>query len=240
MTNALLTSMESSPKLAKYTGDGYLGAILYLASGVYKRELCPNAGDCLNSCLITNAGRGAFDVKVSSARKRKSDWLLRDRAEFVKQLSSEISKLERKAAKLGKKLAIRLNGGSDLDWSDVYAAHPGVQFWEYTKRPELAVKLNQLPNVHVTYSYNERTTNRILGIIIGASINVAVVFGIRKGQNLPATNGNMPVIDGDLHDFRFLDQKGVIVGLRLKSNKRVTEDKLVGGFVQTGGNIQAA
>jgi hypothetical protein len=233
----LLTSMESSPKLAKYTGDQFDGAILYLASAVYRPELCPNAGECLKSCLITNAGRGAIggpDNAVQRARKRKSDWLLTDRAGFVAQLVREIRKIRDRAHAAGRTAVIRLNGGSDLDWTDVYT-HPeltGVQYWEYTKRPELAVRLSKLPNVHVTYSYNERTTSRIMAAMLANSINVAMVFNIRKGNALPAQSGTIPVIDGDQHDFRFLDPKGVIVGLRLKSLRKVTDDKLAGGFVQ--------
>lgn len=244
----LLTMSQSSPKLAKYqtyanklTGersermsDNYIGAILYLASAVYDRRLCPNAGDCMNSCLIVHAGRGAIggpNNTIQQARKRKSDWLLNDRIGFMNQLRKEISSLIKRAKQQNKQLVIRLNGGSDLDWTNIYNEFPNVQFWEYTKRPDLAIKLAKLPNVHVTYSHNERTTSRILASMVQNKINIAMVFNIRKGQALPANQGELPVIDGDLHDYRFLDPRGVIVGLRLKSLKRVDNTKLSGGFV---------
>jgi hypothetical protein len=47
-----------------------------------------------------------------------------------------------------------------------------------------------------------------------------MVFNIRKNKPLPESVGNVPVIDGDISDLRFLDQKGAIVGLRLKSLRR--------------------
>jgi hypothetical protein len=222
----LLTKGISSPKLAKYAGTDYMSAILYLASAVYEPSLCPNAGDCKNSCLITQAGRGAFDPVVSAARNRRSDWLLSDRPGFESQLVREIAQLVAYAAKRGKRVAIRLNGGSDLDWSSVYSQFPGVVFWEYTKRPELALRL-QSAGVHVTYSVNERTTPRILQAISMHRISTATVYSVARGKPLPAG-----IVDGDLHDFRFLDARGSRIGLRLKSNKRVTASKLTGGFVR--------
>lgn len=221
--NTLLTKGIASPKLAK--DQSYLTYILYLASAAYKPELCPNAGDCIQYCLITKAGRGAIggpDNNVQRARKRKSDWLLSDPIGFKARLSTEIGNAVRLASKLGMPLAIRLNGGSDLDWSDIYIQFPNVQFWEYTKRPDLALRLNGQNNVHVTYSNNERTTTRILGTMLMNNINVAMVFHIRKGNPLPMYVGSVPVVDGDITDLRFLDGKGVVVGLRLKSLRKVS------------------
>jgi hypothetical protein len=46
-------------------------------------------------------------------------------------------------------------------------------------------------------------------------MNAAAVFkGPSKG--LPRAYKGFPVIDGDLHDLRFLDPHGVIVGLKAK------------------------
>lgn len=230
--SSLLTSGISSPKLAKYTGDNYVSAILYLASGTYIASLCPNMGNCGKTCLITKAGRGAFDDKVSAARKRKSDEYLTDPVAFKARIVREIERLVIKGQKRGKAVAVRLNGGSDLDWTDVYAKFPTVTFWEYTKRPELALKLSLIPNVNVTYSFSERTTPRILRAMLDRRINVAMVFDVKRGKPLPAMVDGVPVTDGDLHDFRFLDQRGVIVGLRLKSNRRPTTEQKSGGFVQ--------
>jgi hypothetical protein len=128
-----------------------------------------------------------------------------------------------------------LNGGSDLDWAELYEEFSEVQFWEYTKRPDMAVRLSKLSNVQITYSHNEYTTNRITGIMLANGINIAMVFDLwsRKGGDLPAQVGSVPVIDGDVHDLRFLDPKGVIVGLRLKSITK-PGDKINLEFVQKG------
>ncbi len=47
-------------------------------------------------------------------------------------------------------------------------------------------------------------------------VNVAAIFDTKKGKALPVTFNGVPVIDGDLTDYRPADDKGVIVGLRWK------------------------
>jgi hypothetical protein len=54
-------------------------------------------------------------------------------------------------------------------------------------------------------------------------MNAAAVFR----NKLPASFKGVPVVDGDKHDLRFLDEKGVIVGLKAKG-KAVTDQS---GFV---------
>lgn len=230
----LLTQEIASPKLAKHEASNYYTAILYLA-GAGDTRLCPAATEgCRAVCLVTEAGRGTFD-NVRRARQARTTLLFLRREEFLTMLRADIKAVIRKARRLGKIPAVRLNGGSDLDWGEIYAEFPTVQFWEYTKRPDLALKLNKLPNVQATYSHNEYTTNRIMGAMLANGINIAMVFDLwsRKGGDLPASVGSVPVIDGDIHDLRFLDPKGVIVGLRLKSITKPGE-KVNLQFVQKG------
>jgi hypothetical protein len=217
----LLTPEISSPKLAKSESDKYLTAILYLA-GAADRRLCPCSTEgCRAHCLVTESGRGIMEP-VRLARQQRTNFLFNNRSGFMYILAKDIRALIKKAKKLGKMPCVRLNGGSDLDWSDVYTSFPDVLFWEYTKRPDLAVKNSRLLNVHMTYSYNENTSTRIMADILERGINVAMVFDIwsRHGGALPDRVGTVPVIDGDISDLRFLDPKGVIVGLRLKSAKK--------------------
>lgn len=228
----LLTAEIASPKLAKHEASNYYTAILYLA-GAGDTRLCPASTEgCRAVCLVTEAGRGTFD-NVKQARQARTNLLFDSRDEFLAMLRADIKSVIRKARKLGKQPAVRLNGGSDLDWTELYTEFPTVQFWEYTKRPDMALRLNKLPNVQVTYSHNEHTTNRIMGIMLANEINIAMVFDMwsRKGGDLPASVGSVSVIDGDVHDLRFLDPKGVIVGLRLKS-LNIPGEKLNNQFLQ--------
>lgn len=221
----LLTPENYSPKLAKTEGSKYLTAILYLAGAADKR-LCPAAtAGCRAACLVPNSGRGIMK-KTRDARQAKSDFLFNNPIAFKYILSKDIESLERKAKKLGKIPAVRLNGGSDLNWSDIYKEFPNVQFWEYVANPALAVQLSRLDNVHVTFSNKETTSDRTIGTMLKHDINVAIVFNTwsKKKDKLPDYVGSLPVIDGDEHDLRFLDPKGVIVGLRFKSAKRPEEN----------------
>jgi hypothetical protein len=51
--------------------------------------------------------------------------------------------------------------------------------------------------------------------------NVAVAFK----NCLPETLWNYPVVDGDKHDLRFLDPKGVVVGLVPKGSVNLETSK---------------
>jgi hypothetical protein len=58
--------------------------------------------------------------------------------------------------------------------------------------------------------------------------NVAVVFGIKKTLPMPATYNGTTVFNGDESDLRFLDPKGVVVGLYAKGKAK----KDTTGFVK--------
>jgi hypothetical protein len=123
-----------------------------------------------------------------------------------------------------------LNGTSDLPWERIdpslFALNPDVTFYDYTK---IAGRFRGLPaNYHLTFSRSE-TNDRIARswLILGAG-NVAVVFDTPKGRALPSHWNGFPVIDGDTDDLRFLDPKGVVVGLRAKGKARKGDEY---GFV---------
>ena len=55
----------------------------------------------------------------------------------------------------------------------------------------------------------------------------AVVFNTKKSENLPAEYLGYPVVDGDIHDMRFLDSNYSIVGLRAKGLAKSQESNFV-------------
>ena len=89
---------------------------------------------------------------------------------------------------------------------------PEVQFVEYTKDFKRLGKA--APNVHQTFSFSGEN-HSACDAALAAGHNVAVVFG----NGLPKTWQGYPVIDGDKHDLRHLDPKGVVVGLTPKGAK---------------------
>jgi hypothetical protein len=206
---------------------GILTGILYLApaneSGVMN-TCASSTPECRRACLYT-AGRGRFD-SVRHGRIRKTLWLAGDRAGFVEELKRNVVRLIASARKMRLRPAVRMNGTSDLPWlaHEVAMAFPHVQFYDYTKHAKPWLRI--LPNYHLTFSHSGHNVQDCIDTL-EHGINVAVVFTTRRGEALPGTWNGFPVIDGDLHDCRFLDPAGVVVGLRAKGAAKGSESPFV-------------
>lgn len=219
----LLTKGMSNAKTAKGSELGITNMILHLAPGKLSgNNACPMASaGCLAACLNT-AGRGQFD-STQHARIEKTKKFYADPNAFVNQLAIEIAALQRKAQRLGTLPAVRLNGTSDIRWElfsveyngetypNLMTAFPIVQFYDYTKLPN---RRNLPNNYHVTFSLSE-TNDKHAIMALASGMNVAVVF-----DKVPDQWSGYEVIDGDAHDFRFLDKKNVIVGLKAKGKAK--------------------
>ena len=213
-----LLAIGSSPKTIKSDKKGkYLTAIMYLAPAdiVDGINLCPMAekAGCKSACLYS-AGRGGF-TNVQQARIRKTEWFRDNQETFMQQIVKDIQAGIRKASKMGIKLAVRLNGTSDIAWENipvngfknVMEAFPDVQFYDYTKLPGRRVP----GNYHLTASYSEANP-AYAAKVAKSDFNIAVVF--RK--DMPDTFLGRRVINGDESDDRFLDAENVVVGLTAK------------------------
>jgi hypothetical protein len=183
------------------------------------------------SCLDF-AGRGQMG-NVKEARIEKTKTFFADIPAFMSRLIVEIQKGIDYAAKKGLTACFRLNLTSDVKWEKIkhegktiFQHFPNHQFYDYTKsvsRMGLGI-----PNYHLTFSRSENQTNHVhCAMTMKAGFNVAAVFSTKKGFDLPSHYNGYEVIDGDKHDLRFTDKKGVIVGLRAKGPAR--QDK--SGFV---------
>lgn len=221
---ALLSA--SNAKLEKGNKLGWLTLGLSLApANLSGRELCPHRSKgCTQACLFTS-GHGRFDG-VKNARLERTRRFLTARTEFLAQLIAEIKKGEKSAAKKGMRLAVRLNVMSDLPWHNLIdmSAFPNVQFYDYTPNIKRALQWasGELPgNYHITFSRKEDNAEAVAAAV-AAGVNVATVF-----DAVPAEYAGRPVVDGDISDLRFLDSRGVIVGLKAKGDGK----KDTSGFV---------
>ena len=231
----------SNTKTVKGEKLGVKTAILYLSPGsISGVNLCPFASEgCLRSCLYSS-GMGAFS-NVQAARIAKTKLFLSDRKAFVELLKIDIQAHVRKSKREGMSPAVRLNGTSDIAWENekgldgknLMQAFPDVQFYDYCKSPLRALKyqLGKLPsNYHLTFSRSESNQTQVDSLL--GKVNIAMVFSTKKGFPLPLEYMGRKVVDGDETDARFLDEKGVIVGLRSKGSGK----KDSSGFViQLGG-----
>jgi hypothetical protein len=107
----------------------------------------------------------------------------------------------------------------------MFTAFPEVQFYDYTK--VLGRKVVDIANYHLTFSAADGNDSDVAKAI-QQGYNVATVFGIKKTLPMPETYMGMPVFNGDESDLRFLDPKGVVVGLYAKGKAK----KDTTGFVK--------
>jgi hypothetical protein len=235
----LLADQKTNTKLGKNTdiSTEYNTSILYLApadeagTGV---NMCPaSTPGCRASCLFTS-GRGRFE-SVREARIKKTQMLVDAPELFLELLLEDLEYLVRIQNKTQVKQAVRLNGTSDVLWESIPVvrngqefegipqAFPELMFYDYTKVVNRPAVLRPIANYNLTISAAEYTSDRMISLLIDKGFNVSKVF--RK--ELPETYLGHKVIDGTLHDMRFLDDWGVIVGLVAKGQAR----KDTSGFV---------
>lgn len=216
-----LLSVGSNAKIKKQgTNKKYIVASLSLlpADLVKGVNLCAMAdlAGCKAGCL-QSAGRGCMKP-VIDARTRKTKLYRDDRKAFISILKGDIYAFIQDCKRYDLKPAIRLNVISDLNWLEVIREFPEVQFYDYTK---IIKRYKQkLPkNYHITFSYSEANQKYIdlFKPIWKTKNNIAVVF---KGKVLPHHFRGRRVINGDLTDHRFLDPKGVVVGLLAKGKAK--------------------
>lgn len=217
-----------NPKLMKGEKKGYLSFVLHLApANLSGYETCPKrTAGCTAACLNT-AGRGGIFKKgestnvIQQARIRKTKAFFENREQFLADLENDIRLGIKQAEKQGLIPAFRLNGTSDIAWEKygIIEKFPNVQFYDYTKIRNR--KVSHLKNYHLTFSKADGNDLDVR-LAAEAGMNIAAVF-----KNVPETYIGRPVINGDETDLRFLDPKGVIVGLKAKGKAK----KDTSGFV---------
>lgn len=225
-----------NPKTLKGESVGYFTNILHLAPAKLSGyETCAKrTAGCTDACLNL-AGRGGMFKKgeftnvIQKARIRKTVEFFQNREIFMAKLVKDIQLAIIQAGKKGYIPVFRLNGTSDLAWekytvevngveyTNIFAAFPNVQFYDYTKI--LGRKIKDIANYHLTFSAADGNDSDVVKAI-AQGYNVAVVFGIKKTVAMPETYLGMPVFNGDESDLRFLDPKGVVVGLYAKGKAK--------------------
>lgn len=233
-----------NPKVLKGQAQGYNTYILHLApADVSGYETCAKrTAGCTAACLNT-AGRGGMFKRgestnvIQEARKRKTRMFFEERTGFMEWLVKDIELAIKQSVRMGLIPVFRLNGTSDLAFEkyevvrngklfrNVFVAFSEVQFYDYTKI--LGRKVKDIPNYQLTFSAADGNDSDVYKAI-AEGLNVAVVFGVKKTDPLPAEYVGLEVFDGDESDLRFLDPKGVVVGLYAKGKAK----KDTSGFVK--------
>ena len=223
----LLSEGSTNSKTAK---NELVTFILYLAPSdiIGTHNLCPMASaGCKASCLYS-AGRGRFS-NVQLSRINKAKFWAYDRQAFYIQLANELLKIHDKL--INQRIAIRLNGTSDIDHLSLLKRYTGIDFldpfyskllfYDYTKNINVFKKYFGT-NYKLTFSKSETNFEECLDVI-NMGGNIAAVFA----AELPDTYGGIQVINGDESDLRYFDPANVIVGLKAKGDAK----KDLSGFV---------
>ena len=232
-----LLAVNSDAKTRKGSAKGYLTGILYLvpSDGSGLGNLCPNASAGRRAACLYTAGRGVMKP-VQAGRMRKTKLFFDNAALFVDILALDIARLVKRAHKADMVPCVRLNGTSDIPWERIKGTDgrtlmdrfPGVQFYDYTKRPD---RTTGYANYHLTFSLSETNGPQAL-LELARGRNVAVVFDTKRGHTLPTSWLGFTVVDGDESDLRFLDVPmygpGLVIGLRAKGKAKGEAS----GFVQ--------
>jgi len=238
---------------AKTKKNKILTGVLYLSpsdsSGL--ANLCTSASAGCRSLCLGHEGRFRMEDSIcrkkgtQSARLKRTQELLEDKTGFINRLQNEIDAMKKRS----KKIAIRLNGTSDIGWSSTISekTNKKVFFYDYTKHrfKYLEYIFGKLPsNYHVTFSGDENTgdigewfddiLNKADNIEKRASIALAFYpdsyVRILKSGFIVTPNGRViPVIDGDKTDYRPSDPRVCLVALKAKGRAKKSPK---GGFIK--------
>jgi hypothetical protein len=156
---------------------------------------------------------------IQKARIRKTEYFFEARDYFMQDLYEDIKRAIRFAERKGLTPVFRLNGTSDLSWEkytindqNIFELFPNVQFYDYTK--VLGRKTSKYPNYHLTFSAADGN-DKDVEQAIQQGMNVTVVF-----DKIPAEYKGKEVFNADDTDLRFLDPKGVVLGLKAKGRAK--------------------
>lgn len=213
-----LLNANGDAKTKKGLKKGWTTYIMYMSPFTANSQgvnICSHASaGCAAACLV-GSGRGGFSNGVVRGRRNKTEFYLHNRVGFLEQLYTELVKISVKHKK--DKVAIRLNGTSDIRWEkfkvkdnkNLFELFPNLQFYDYTKNH---VRFDQVLPKNYSLVFSRSETNHTKAIeLLNRGIKVAMVF-----DNPPTKFEGFKVVDGDETDLRFLDKKGVIIGLKYK------------------------
>ncbi len=234
-----LGATESNPKLAKGEKLGVLSKPHNLSPASESGwNMCAQASlGCIAACLHTAGNPVYLDAKIK-ARLQRTRAFMTMRKAYVALMAFELQALETKAKRLNMVAAWRPNTTSDYPFHSVALevdgvkvkslihAFPTIEAYDYTKITKKALQWANglLPsNYHITFSKSESNDSDVAKVL-KAGGNVAVVF---SSKQLPDSYLGKAVVDGDYSDARFLDSKGVVVGLKAKGKAKADES----GFV---------
>ena len=196
------------------------------------------AGGCKAPCLKSSGQLGIAEGNADRAATKRTIWYLMRPLSFKVLLLKDIDKAEKKAVKTGIPALFRLNGTSDLDFSDVISRRPRSQFYDYTKILS-RVRKNTLDNYDLTFSASMYSvqSKAALKKAVQSRYKIAVAYNTKglQSDNIQVPND---AVSFDTTDLRPLDASGTIGILKRKgSNKTQRASEGYQSFFVTADNV---
>jgi hypothetical protein len=208
-------------KTLKGENLGYKTLILHLnpfRQNTKNINLCPFANGCENSCISETGNM--FRKNVVNKRERLTELFLENRVEFVKRMIGEIEY----NSSIYKNLAIRTNGTSDINFSKIKADSKNIYehfednkniiFYNYTKDVNMLLN-NKNKNHYIVFS-GDNNNWELCKKLLDLNYSVALVF-----KDVPSDFNNYQVVFGDDNDLIFTKPKGIILGLKFKTIRKL-------------------
>ena len=184
--NLLSTNSKLEKSIAQFGAD-ILTAGLFLAPHMRSgHNVCPMAGYCSAVCNLWFSGRTVTST-VRDAMLRRAQLYFDDYDEFCRQAYLDLERLERKASRVDKEVFVRMNGSSDLDFTQFAKDYPGIEFYDYTKRPDFITRKIQgdwPANYSLCYSYSERADESLARLFLELGGSVSMVFDSSQPRTL--------------------------------------------------------
>lgn len=189
-------------------------------------EMCPlRTADCTKACIGVKSGHNRFNA-AKQAKINRTIMFVENTDAFMCLLRHELNNFTKYTMKHGKAGVIRLNTYSDVVWEkkypEIFREFNHFQFYDYTKIPKRGPMYEDNPadwpiNYHLTLSYSGYNWDECSRWLEWGQ-NVAVVFKDCWDNPLPNYWNGYHVVDGDKDDCRWLEEPGVIIGLRTKGS----------------------
>jgi len=137
---------------------------------------------------------------------------------------AECESHDKRARDAGMRLVVRGNGTTDMRLEDFMPRDYFARFLnsDYTKHYDRASRPHR--NYHVVKSAKENAP-------LPVGENVVVPVFVRKGEPLPKRFEGRRVVDGDVHDLRFLDRPRTGAAVLVRAKGRAMRD--TSGFVRS-------
>jgi len=217
-----LFNKDKNPKTIKGQKYGVLTFILYMSShkesGVNLCAMADIAG-CVDDCL-KNQGRGQM-TSTQMSRLRKTLFYLQYFEEFMAMVKKELSLGLAYAERHGYKLAVRMNGTTDIRWElriwnyMVEMYRKGLQWYDYTKIPNRLVPCSKVYDLTFSYSGKKEYLPYLDKAI---KLGMRIAFVVRYANLIPKTFMGMEVLIGDDHDIRYIEPQGTAIALTAKGS----------------------